>query len=175
MQEQRQAAVVFMAAAVVFKCERIKMNGSRAPVNPWSRREAICSPYIPLMTWSAISHRNLDINQRGSPASRHSCPFRIEGLWEYGETIRSSTLEVEFVGVTGNVAFTAGETLVSNSAGAAGSGWREANGTTFCALNLQAHASLGATFAAMFSWQPKYISDTTGTTGPFQVGRRWLA
>lgn len=107
----------------------------------------------------------------GSPRlSYRSCPFRTEGLWEDGEFIRSSTLAVDFVGVTGDVKFKGGDNLVSNGAGTAGSGWREANGTTFCALNLQAHASLGATFATMSSYEPEQQSDINGTA-PFEVGK----
>eukprot|EP00904_Undaria_pinnatifida_P014240 jgi/Undpi1/9947/HiC_scaffold_28.g12401.m1 len=92
---------------------------------------------------------------------------RTEGLWEDGDFIRSSTLSVDFVGVTGDVKFKGGDSLVSNGAGTAGSGWREANGTTFCALNLQAHASLGATFATMSSYEPEQQSDINGTA-PFE-------
>ena len=108
--------------------------------------------------------------ERSPPQSCDSCPFRTEGLWEDGELIRSSTLDVEFVGVTGSVSFMGGDNLVSNGAGTAGSGWRETNGTTFCALNLQAHPSLGATFVTMLSYQPEQRSDTNGTAA-FEVGR----
>ena len=73
------------------------------------------------------------------------------------------------MGVTGSVAFQGGETLVLNAAGAAGSGWRQTNGTTFCALNLQPHGSLGATLATVSSWRPGHPSDTTGVYEPFQV------
>lgn len=80
---------------------------------------------------------------------------------------------MEFEGITGIVRFTGGENLVSNGAGAAGSGWRDVNGTTFCALNLQAHASLGATFATLLSWRIEDRSDIDDAAG-FEVGRRWL-
>eukprot|EP00904_Undaria_pinnatifida_P014241 jgi/Undpi1/9948/HiC_scaffold_28.g12402.m1 len=105
---------------------------------------------------------------------------RTEGLWEYGESVRSSTLKAEFVGATGKVEFIGGDTLVSSGAGTAGSGWRGVNGTTFCALNLQAHASLGATFTTMLSWQPEQASDTTGTApfeaiSPFQKNQTYPA
>ena len=102
------------------------------------------------------------------PASCRSCPFRTEGLWEDGEFIRSSILDMDFMGATGNVKFTGGENLVSNGLGKAGSGWRNANQTTFCGVNLQAHASLGATFATMWAWRPEQRSGTTSTTG-FEV------
>lgn len=71
--------------------------------------------------------------------------------------------------MTGSVAFIGGDDLVLNAAGAAGSGWRQTNGTTFCALNMQPHASLGATLVVTSSWQPKISSDTTGGYEPFQV------
>lgn len=147
------------------------LNRSRPPICPRSRRKEIPSPYARLRSWRAKGHPNFGSPLTGTflPAPRRSCPFRTEGLWEYGEAVRSSTLEVEFVGVTGSLAFIDGEDVVLNAAGAAGSGWRQANGTTFCALNMQPHASLGATLVAMSSWQPKLISDTTGAYEPFQV------
>lgn len=76
---------------------------------------------------------------------------------------------MDFMGVTGNVKFNGGENLVSNGAGTAGSGWRDGNQTTFCGVNLQAHASLGATFATVWAWRPEQRSDTTHTAG-FEVG-----
>ena len=95
-------------------------------------------------------------------------------MWDDGELIRSSILEVDFVGVTGNVKFIGGENLVTSGAGTAGSGWRDTNGITFCGVNLQAHATLGATFATIWAWRPEQRFDTTGTGG-FEVGPWWLA
>eukprot|EP00903_Cladosiphon_okamuranus_P014086 g13093.t1 len=97
-----------------------------------------------------------------------SCPFRTEGLWEDGQIIREAVLATELVGVTGNLAFMQGTSTVTSGAGTAGSGWREANGTVFCALNLQPHASLGATFATTMTWQPDTVVDTNGTASTFE-------
>ncbi|CAM9570734.1 unnamed protein product, partial [Scytosiphon promiscuus] len=95
-----------------------------------------------------------------------SCPFATEGLWEDGEFIREAALMVDVVGVTGEIAFRGGDAVVTSGAGTAGSGWRKTNGTEFCALNLQAHASLGATFATTMIWKPDSLSGVNGTASP---------
>eukprot|EP00752_Nemacystus_decipiens_P004321 g3946.t1 len=97
-----------------------------------------------------------------------SCPFRTEGLWSDGEIIREYALGTEVVGVTGKIAFMGGASAVTSGAGTAGSGWRGANGTEFCALNLQPHASLGATFATTMIWKPDTVVDSNGTAATFE-------
>ncbi|CAM9520631.1 unnamed protein product [Ascophyllum nodosum] len=92
-----------------------------------------------------------------------SCPFSTDGLWEEGKLIRDAALTTGFVGVTGRVTFIGGSTIVTSGSGEAGSGWRSANGTTYCAMNLRAHASLGGTFATMRSWTPDQWNDFNRT------------
>lgn len=70
---------------------------------------------------------------------------------------------------SGNIAFEDGIPAVTSGAGTAGSGWRKASGTEFCALNLQPHASLGATFAATMLWKPDTLVDADGTAATFEV------
>ncbi|CAM9202083.1 unnamed protein product, partial [Hapterophycus canaliculatus] len=96
-----------------------------------------------------------------------SCPFATEGLWGDGEYIREAALAIELVGVTGEIAFRDGDSVVTSGAGTAGSGWRETNGTEFCALNLQAHASLGATFATTMIWRSDGLGGVNGTATSF--------
>ncbi|CAM9936795.1 unnamed protein product, partial [Ectocarpus sp. 12 AP-2014] len=82
--------------------------------------------------------------------------------------IREAALGTEIVGVTGPVAFRESTSAVTSGAGTAGSGWRRTNGTEFCALNLQAHASLGATFATTMLWKPETFVDSNGTLATFE-------
>ena len=75
--------------------------------------------------------------------------------------------------ISGSIAFMDGASTVTSGAGTAGSGWREANGTGFCALNLQPHAALGATFATTMIWRPgAVVAGPNGTTASFQVTTR---
>ncbi|CAM9520701.1 unnamed protein product [Ascophyllum nodosum] len=92
-----------------------------------------------------------------------SCPFGSDGLWQDGKSIRDAAPNTEFVGVTGQVTFIDGTTVVTSGSGEAGSGWRRVNGTTFCAMNLQSHALLGATFVTLKSWMPDQWEDVNGT------------
>lgn len=90
-------------------------------------------------------------------------------MWEPGYDIRSAALEKEFTGVTGIVRFENTGSAITSGAGTAGTGWRKVNGTTFCAFNLQAHASLGGTFVALKAWRPeleKFLNDTDGFEVP---------
>ncbi|CBJ28350.1 conserved unknown protein [Ectocarpus siliculosus] len=93
---------------------------------------------------------------------------KAAGLWQDGAFIREAALGTEIVGVTGPVAFRESASTVTSGAGTAGSGWRRTNGTEFCALNLQAHASLGATFEATMLWRPETFVDTNGTLATFE-------
>lgn len=77
-------------------------------------------------------------------------------------------METEFVGVTGRITFDRSNVVVKSGSGESGSGWRTANGTTFCAMNLQAHASLGAAFVTLKSWMPDQWEDVNRTT-PFKA------
>ncbi|CAB1099788.1 unnamed protein product [Ectocarpus sp. CCAP 1310/34] len=97
-----------------------------------------------------------------------NCPFRSAGLWQDGAFIREAALGTEIIGVTGPVAFRESSSTVTSGAGTAGSGWRRTNGTEFCALNLQAHASLGATFATTMLWRPETFVDSNGTLATFE-------
>ncbi len=69
------------------------------------------------------------------------------------------------------MAFQDGGSAVSSGAGTAGSGWREPNGTEFCALNLQPHPSLGATFATTMTWRPETLVGENLTAATFEVIR----
>lgn len=99
-------------------------------------------------------------NKPTTAAAARSCPFPTTGPWADGALMRESILSASttLVGTTGPLIMSEGQD----------SNGRDLDTTTFCAVNLKAHASLGARFETIstLSGGSLEIGDGEG----FQVG-----
>lgn len=151
----RRAATGFLAEATA-KTRPIKgMRGQERAEN--TDDSAVSFPFCPYRgpgTFNVVS---------SSPRPRRN-------FLEKANSLRLTLLAWFFyVHARGNVAFRDSDSAVSSGAGTAGSGWREPNGTEFCALNLQPHSSLGATFATTMTWRPETFVGENLTAATFEV------
>lgn len=96
----------------------------------------------------------------------HSCPFPSDGPWNLGATVRDAvySASASLTGATGPLTMLPGE---GEADGEEADG-RDAEITTFCAVNLRPHGTLGGRFELISTLDGGEIG-TTGSEG-YQVG-----